>query len=118
MAFAAIASRIGSMLTYFQQTRHQSAVAQVMSTWQTVFRGIQVAQCETYVAHPKQCSAHKCPLPPTASVAAQTHGAQDRDGDGEVEAERLANLTPDTLVRVPVDKRYNAGAQEPQDFTG
>lgn len=44
------------------------------------------------------------PPPPSsrsASVAAQTQAVQEA-GDGEAEAEQLANLTPDTLVRVPV----------------
>ena len=37
-----------------------------------------------------------------ASIETQTQ--QARDSDGRVEAEQFATLTPDTLVRVPVNK--------------
>ncbi|CAO1635567.1 unnamed protein product [Sympodiomycopsis kandeliae] len=77
--------------------RSGQSVAQVMSTWQTVFRGIQVAQ---------------------SSVAAQTEGvAEHGDGDGEAEAERLASVTPDTLVRIPVNRSHGhqSGSTEGSD---
>lgn len=41
-------------------------------------------------------------LLPSASVESQTQ--QARDSDALVEAEQFATLTPDTLVRVPVNK--------------
>ncbi|CAO1627352.1 unnamed protein product [Parajaminaea phylloscopi] len=76
------------------------SVAQVMSAWQTVFRGIQVAQ---------------------ASVAQRTHAAEAAGGglqagdDGEEAA--LATMVPDTLVRVPVGQSHPArsGQEAEQD---
>ncbi|CAO1629332.1 unnamed protein product [Jaminaea pallidilutea] len=68
------------------------SVSQVMSSWQTVFRGIQVAQ---------------------NSVQQRTQ-ASEANADGEDEEERLANLVPDTLVRIPVDQSYGQQQQSQQ----
>ncbi|PWN29418.1 hypothetical protein BDZ90DRAFT_230293 [Jaminaea rosea] len=68
-----------------------TGAAQVMASWQTVFRGIQVAQ---------------------ASVADRTRPTEGADPDEE--EERLATLVPDTLVRIPVDQSYASGQQAGQ----